>query len=498
MKTLLTSTTLVAASTVSLAQAITEPEDINWSGPVTSDFDQLLDGSYRVVVSTPQPQGSSYFAPAAGWVNGSYGNPNGLALDGGTNSTAFTNIDWTKINLSAHYTSATAGGGSAHGSITCGVAILSGDHLNIAKLGGTIEAVSASTCSTYAAAVGIGFINRITIKEIASTALILAEGTSANTDATALLFTSDTNSLGVMNGTLRARTQGSGTAQAIGYALKALWSEIKVFDLSNTIIGGHLYADSAQGKAYGINNVSWTGEYKFTGGASIETVQGTNRELGTAIAQSSIAAMPYTPARAAQDISLNVVSGMQAVTMKGNFVAENGAKALNFKSGNYEIASDFWNVSAVNFTQVGAVPTRVTVIDGSNIGKTASDTGSLTLNFTVADANATPMLRFDEGSQMNIASIRVNITSALADQLDTNLYQVITGDLASWVAGTPVNVYVDGKLDSTITSSIIHDGLVIGTGTNVLNPDFIPEPSTAGLGMLALAGLMSRRRRKAS
>ncbi len=203
----------------------------------------------------------------------------------------------------------------------------------------------------------------------------------------------------------------------------------------------------------------------------------------------------------AGDISITTQAGNSMdpvkVTLQGNIDAAAGAGSINFESGNYEIASDFWNASAINFSNGGTVGTRVTVINSSNIGQMAAGKGDLTLNFDVVQATMPPMLRFEEGSQMQIAVVNVHIDRDLALQLQDHLYNVIAGDIGSWWdEDTAINIYVDGELHNEIKTEITSEGLLIGLSGDILDKDFIPEPSTAGLGLLALAGLMARRRRK--
>ncbi len=186
--------------------------------------------------------------------------------------------------------------------------------------------------------------------------------------------------------------------------------------------------------------------------------------------------------------------------------------ALIFSQGKYHVKSDYWFVSEVAVGSYAIESTSQITLTGST---KFADTNMLsfhvnsTSDYSSITVSATEMLTINELGTVNVtlgaelmAAETFRLTLIDGDMFDTagntltvNLFDLITegtggliDDLASiYVEYDGVRYdYEDGPVTFTYTGEATD--LVIGR-------EIIPEPSTATLSLLALAGLLSRRRR---
>ncbi len=186
--------------------------------------------------------------------------------------------------------------------------------------------------------------------------------------------------------------------------------------------------------------------------------------------------------------------------------------ALIFSQGKYRVKSDYWFVSEVAVGSYAIESTSQITLTGST---KFADTNMLsfhvnsTSDYSNITVTAEQMLTINELGTVNVtlgaelmATETFRLTLIDGDMFDTagntltvNLFDLITegtGGLIDDVASIYVEYdgvrydYEDGPVTFTYTGEATD--LVIGR-------ELIPEPSTATLSLLALAGLLSRRRR---
>ncbi len=189
---------------------------------------------------------------------------------------------------------------------------------------------------------------------------------------------------------------------------------------------------------------------------------------------------------------------------------------LNFAVGTFDISSSHWYVSNVTLgSEVDRSISRVNLKDSTHMYSTDS------LNFHVNSVSAHSVLAIEDGKHMTITELdAVNITLA-QDLMATETFRItlIDGEMLDALGADigsktfAVNLFdideyglVDPNLD-VYTIDVIYDGVrydyrdgltitMNGAATDLVLERIIPEPSTATLSLLALAGLLGRRRRK--
>ncbi len=146
------------------------------------------------------------------------------------------------------------------------------------------------------------------------------------------------------------------------------------------------------------------------------------------------------------------------------------------------------NILVFNLPDIGTAPKYVTAPEGK-------DNATLFTNTFNAQYSA-------DLTKIQVASPQVTITS-----IDVfSMFNDILADPASYnLTVTQTSLLADYASDTTIDQGqyLFHDDVHPTTATHQLLANFvyqrlIPEPSTATLSLLALAGLLARRRRKAA
>ncbi len=196
--------------------------------------------------------------------------------------------------------------------------------------------------------------------------------------------------------------------------------------------------------------------------------------------------------------------------------ATTSSRQLTFNEGTYDVSSDYWFVSQVN---MGSSQTKgtghVRLHDSTNLFVTdmltfhvnsSSDYSSIGIAHgktltTASLENVQITLNDDIMAEENfeINLIAGDIIDATGGELRLTLIDLNAGgtELLEDNLGSIYIIYNGEKVYYTDGMTISMDGsstnLTIGRGTG---SSHIPEPSTATLSLLALAGLISRRRRK--
>ncbi len=191
-----------------------------------------------------------------------------------------------------------------------------------------------------------------------------------------------------------------------------------------------------------------------------------------------------------------------------------GDRGLHFERGNYDVSSDYWFVNSVSLgTVMGSEVSKVHLKDSTRMFDTH------TMSFHVNSTSSHSQLSIAAGEQMTITELG-NINVTLGEELmGTEVFRltIIDGDMIDATGGTlTVNLKdlvaggTTGLEDDLSSIYVEYDGVrkyyedggvsfsYNGTATDfVIGRGVIPEPSTATLSIMALAGLLARRRRKA-
>ncbi len=239
-------------------------------------------------------------------------------------------------------------------------------------------------------------------------------------------------------------------------------------DLSNTGSSRGSYAISYKSKQ------ALTIEH----GASIRATMGANgRSYGTAIenTQNGIT-LRGVQARGSSASSVHIYGNMNA-----------GQHAMTFESGSFDIDSNYLVSTEVNFGSWDG--TNVTT-SNVNISSSTAMSASV-LNFYMNSVSDLSQLTIASDSSLTLLEgcvINVYMSDALCELAEAGALgdiTIVSGD----IQGVNVNDFVINAYDC--------NGNTQG-GTNfIVDPGgLIPEPSTATLSLLALAGLMARRRRQ--
>ncbi len=185
--------------------------------------------------------------------------------------------------------------------------------------------------------------------------------------------------------------------------------------------------------------------------------------------------------------------------------SSSGTESLQFEKGNFQVTSEAWNaqkgitVGSSVSSSVGALydTASVTLHDiEATVGETTTF-NSNSLSFYANSMSDSSLIKTMEGVSLDLEGLTtVNIYLSGDDTMYGPLY-FLDARLADFFdadnTGITYNLYFDGiEYEQSDTLKIVHDSTGIYLSSNVT----IPEPSTATLSLLALAWLLSRRRRK--
>ncbi len=193
-----------------------------------------------------------------------------------------------------------------------------------------------------------------------------------------------------------------------------------------------------------------------------------------------------------------------------------GDRGLQFEKGIYDVSSDYWFVDRVSLgTILDSSTSQVNLADSTKLVDTH------TLDFHVNSDASYSQMAIANSEQMTINELQ-NINVTLGEELmSTSIFRVtlIDGDMIDSMGGTLTVSLIDllpggtdGLEDDLSSIYVEYDGIrkyygtdgvqftydgtatdfVIGRGPS----DVIPEPSTTTLSLLALAGILARRRRR--
>ncbi len=242
-----------------------------------------------------------------------------------------------------------------------------------------------------------------------------------------------------------------------------------------------------------------------------------------------------------KDAGGNPVAGTESTASKfrGDISYSGGdfsQTEVQFRTGNFEYESDRWYANTVSFGDANdKTVTNVRLKDSTKLW------GSNELNFHINDIDEHAILVVDDGQKVDLADTNIINITLSTDYLDSHPEGEVTlidGDILDAGIASRSNgeiytfniSFVDelGQLEDALgegyyityggTSYLYegagfqialhgssHDLILGGRGTGtppdddfIPDTDAIPEPSTATLSLLALTGLLARRRRRTS
>lgn len=245
---------------------------------------------------------------------------------------------------------------------------------------------------------------------------------------------------------------------------------INVGEKAHLVVDGQLNITTGEGnnaKVYG--TVSGTGTITVTGGEFVN--YGT---IGVAPSQATFGE---------DDISSLADSEALLITIAGGeFV-------------NYGTTDSSILVDGGTLTLNAGVLADITLNSGSIVVNSDSTTGTLTLNGGTIIFEENAKLTLVNGAELNLTNTVIEVLvseetlAGLKDGSSDPVTLFETQDVTTDLKGITVN-FTDGTND--LTAKV--DGTADGTG--VVITTIVPEPTTATLSLLALAGLAARRRRK--
>ena len=245
---------------------------------------------------------------------------------------------------------------------------------------------------------------------------------------------------------------------------------VNVGEKAHLVVDGQLNITTGEGnsaKVYG--TVSGTGTITVTGG-----VLENHGTIGVAPSQATFGE---------DDISTLADSEALLITIAGGeFV-------------NYGTTDSSILVDGGTLTLDEGVLADITLNSGSIVVNSDSTTGSLTLNGGTIIFEENAKLTLVDGAELNLTNTVIEVLvseetlAGLKDGSSDPVTLFETQDVTTDLKGITVN-FTDGTND--LTAKV--EGTADGTG--VVITTIVPEPTTATLSLLALAGLAARRRRK--
>ncbi len=191
-------------------------------------------------------------------------------------------------------------------------------------------------------------------------------------------------------------------------------------------------------------------------------------------------------------ISLLSTDCSTAATIKGNLDA--GAHALEFQSGQFDVASESWTASVVT---VGSDAATAQVTLESDLGIEAT-----TLEFYINGLDDVSSITISTGYTLDLSdidTINVYITDGVMESGEFDL-TLMDGAIACMSDDVQVHyILSDLYTGESLSYGSADDGtsFIVSYGGSSGGGDLpaVPEPTTATLSLLALAGLVARRRR---
>ncbi len=314
---------------------------------------------------------------------------------------------------------------------------------------------------------------------------------SSDGDATGIYNKGALAQIGAIDGEVKAESTG-GQAKAIdiesGYifelsgtvSAKAVDGDATGVAVGSTAYIGPISADitaetTGSGTAYGIYTES-SYALQFTDGASVKATS-------TSGAQYAL----YSTT----DLTLTASASTDIITITGDIVSSG---ELTFDTGVYTIdaltiTAESITINSGAFVEISSDVTLSSISASQTLTKSAS---TVDINFYIdsIDNLSDTMLSIEgDASITNLGSIYITLSDDVLNSLTETTDFNVFSDEGSSISDAQVIVQdVSGyQLDSSYSDGVL-----------TLTPDVIPEPSTATLSLLALAGLCIRRRRKAA
>ncbi len=197
-----------------------------------------------------------------------------------------------------------------------------------------------------------------------------------------------------------------------------------------------------------------------------------------------------------------------------------GTESITFMKGNYDVTSDSWkaakgvtlgtkSATPGGLHEIAQVDLKDLTIGGGTVGQKTEIVAS-TLNFTANSSASASQIHVGAGNDLDLDGLQVvniylsgdesNYTSTVyfvdarsgnEFTADGEVYDSVVTESTGGTQKYQYNIYFNNDTDAHTQHAnfkIVHDA----TGIYL----HIPEPSTATLSLLALAGLMARRRRR--
>lgn len=320
-------------------------------------------------------------------------------------------------------------------------------------IGGTIEVLSLTNSDGNS--VGIELDNGASIGNLASSSTISA--ITERDGFTYGLYLQNGSSIGDLAGTISA-SSAKETATAIY--------------LDNSTVGtisGTVSAYDKNGVATGIS-YNTTQQLIFSGATLSAT---TKDDLGTAIENTTY--------------GINMKNEGATTSIVGDLNA--GEQSIIFAAGQFEIQSNSWTASSISIGSDGG-SSQLTL--ASNTSITAES-----LDFYIEDWDDFSSINLADGFSIDlsiVSTINVYVSDSLMDLSEFDI-TIIDGEIACMSGTLEVNfILSDGYSDANLSYGAASDGTSFIVS---LSGNAVPEPTTASLSILALAGLMIRRRRQA-